>query len=392
MRYKRFTCFILVIFLLGCAAPMQQTAVMEPQQTAAVPTNTPLPEVVITYVDDDTNLASAIPLPSTPIPSAVQTAETTLEPTAAPEPTSTPLSYEPGEGVYTIAWISDPQHYSAKFPELYESMTMFLRDNREQLHLEYIMHTGDLVNKTSDDAQWKVAQRAQSYIDEIPNGVLAGNHDCQKPDLFKPYSKYFGEGHYKGKPWYGESYKDNRGHYDLMTIGQTDYLFVYMSFGPDAGCIKWLNSVFAKYPERVGVLLLHDYFTNEFERSADGDKLFKKVVQKNKNVYMVLCGHRYGAYRQIDNLDDDGDGVADRTVVQMMFNYQAAGKVGGDGYLRLMQIDEQNGTLHMLTYSPSLDDFNRFDDPANREERYQIDETYEDFVLPLPWIGSKPAA
>lgn len=390
MRFKRFAYLLIAFLILGCTATGTQTTSVS-QNTTEAP-YTPLPEIVITFVDDDMNLASAIPLPQTPEPTAEPTVIPTPEPTSTPEPTPTPLPYEPADGVYTIAWISDPQHYSAKFPELYESMTSFLRDNRERLHLAYIMHTGDLVNKTSDEAQWEVAKRAQSYIDDIPNGVLAGNHDCQKPDLFKPYSRYFGESHYKDKPWYGESYKDNRGHYDLLTIGHTDYLFVYMSFGPDNGCIKWLNSVFAKYPERIGILLLHDYFTNDFERSEDGEKLFQKVVKPNSNVYMVLCGHRYGAYRQIDLLDDDKDGTADRTVYQMMFNYQAAGKVGGDGYLRLLQVDEDSGTMHMLTYSPSLDDFNRFDEPENREKHYEIDETSEDFILPLPWISENPAA
>ena len=186
--------------------------------------------------------------------------------------------------------------------------------------------------------------------------------------------------------WYGGSYQNNRGHYDLLTLGQTDYLFVYMSFGLDDGCIRWLNETFAAYPDRVGFLMVHEYFNNDYELSKDGVKLFKQVVCKNPNLYMVLCGHRYGAYRQTDAVDDDGDGIKDRTVHQMMFNYQAAGKVGGDGYLRLIQVNESEKTMHVLTYSPKLDDFNRFDDPANREKHYQIDETAEDFILTIPWM------
>ena len=70
----------------------------------------------------------------------------------------------------------------------------------------------------------------------------------------------------------------------------------------------------------------------------------------------------------------------------MMFNYQASLRDGGGGYLRLMQIDEAHGTLYTMTYSPLLDDFNRFDDPNNREKNYPFNEQNEEFVLPLPWI------
>ena len=33
----------------------------------------------------------------------------------------------------------------------------------------------------------------------------------------------------------------------------------------------------------------------------------------------------------------------------------------------------------------TFDDFNRFDDPNNRESYYPFDEKNEEFVLPLPW-------
>lgn len=371
----------LLLLLSGCR--MRDTA-------AQKPTATPELEVVIAYLEAPNTDAAVSPASWVPNDSDAPAQATTAPvpthtPKAGSKPTEMPRYIVP-EGVYTIGWISDPQHYSAKFPAYYEAMTAFLRDQREALRLAYVINTGDLVHKTSDEKQWEVAVRAQAALEEIPNGVLAGNHDCQEPDRFEPYGRHFGEKKYKDKPWYGGSYQNNRGHYDLMTIGKTDYLFVYMSFGPDNGCIKWLNKVLSQYPDRVAFLCLHDYFTNEYVRSEDGEKLFSKVVKKQPNVRFVLCGHRYGAVCRPETLDDDGDGRADRTVYQMMFNYQAAGKEGGDGYLRLMQFDEANRTLHMLTYSPSLDDFNRFDDPAMRETHYDIDETAEEFTIPIEWL------
>lgn len=385
MRLKGFAFILLLSFLLGCSGQTEQVADMSQTQETEIPPE----QIIITVLEAENTPAPSKEVPTftpTPEPTDTPAPTDTPEPTDTPAPTPTPKPYVAGDGIYTFGWISDPQHYSAKFPEYYESMTMFLRDHQEELHLEYIIHTGDLVNKTSDEKQWEVAVRAQSYIDDIPNGVLAGNHDCQQPKLYGPYSARFGEAHYKNRSWYGGSYEDNRGHYDLMTLGTTDYLFVYMSFGLNDACVRWLNQVFAEYPDRVGFLMVHEYFNNDYKLSKDGVKLYNEVVTKNQNLYMVLCGHRYGAYTRSTEIDDDGDGYADRTVDQMMFNYQAAGKEGGDGYLRLIQVDEANREMHILTYSPALDDFNRFDDPAKREVHYEIDETAEDFVLPIPWM------
>ena len=100
---------------------------------------------------------------------------------------------------------------------------------------------------------------------------------------------------------------------------------------------------------------------------------------------MVLCGHKYGAYLFPESFDDNGDGAEDRTVYQMLFNYQASLKDGGGGYLRLIQINEADGTMHVMTYSPVFDDFNRFDDPNNRESYYPFDENNEEFTCRLPW-------
>ena len=364
---------VCLCIMIGCTGPEQEKPetgadpVVDTDEIVIVPQESPR-ETYATVSDGPT-------APETPA-----SAET-----PAPVERELPNKYTAAEGVYTIAWISDPQHYSKKFPETYYAMTGFLAEHREEMNLAYIINTGDLVHNTDLDSEWAVADRAQGMIDDIPNGVLAGNHDVLDPIGYETFSKVFGEKRYRDKPWYGGSFENNRGHFDLMTIGETDYLFVYMGFGPTKKAIQWVYDVFQQYPERVGILCVHDYYTKTLELSEDGQKWHDRVVAKTPNLYMVLCGHKYGAYCIPETFDDDGDGREDRTVYQMMFNYQASLKDGGGGYLRLMQIDERQGTLHMMTYSPVFDDFNRFDDPDNREEYYPFDERNEEFVIPLPW-------
>ena len=374
MQRRMMIVFALVL-LLGCTS----------SQTL-LPSESPDPspqeiEVIVSITDEP--IASLLPT-EPPAQSAAPT--DTPVPTETPIPTDTEKSYVAKDGVYTIAWISDPQHYSKKFPETYYAMTGFLAEHREEMHLAYIINTGDLVHNTDQNSEWTVADRAQSMIDDIPNGVLAGNHDVLEPIGYKTFSELFGEKRYRDRPWYGGSFENNRGHFDLITIGETDYLFVYMGFAPTKKAIQWVYDIFREYPDRVGILCLHDYYTKTLELSEDGKKWHDRVVVNTPNLYIVLCGHKYGAYCIKETLDDNKDGKEDRTVYQMMFNYQASLRDGGGGYLRLMQIDEAHGTLYTMTYSPLLDDFNRFDDPNNREKNYPFNEQNEEFVLPLPWI------
>ena len=255
--------------------------------------------------------------------------------------------------------MSDPQHYSKKFPETYYAMTSFLRDHREEMHLEYVINTGDLVHNPDEQEQWDVAVRAQEMIDDIPNGVLAGNHDVLDPVGYTAFCKLFGEKRYRDKPWYGESYEDNRGHFDLLTIGETEYLFVYMGFAPDNKAIRWVKEVFDRFPERIGVLCLHDYYTKTQTLSDDGKKWHDEVVAKSPNLYMVLCGHKYGAYCFPESFDDDGDGTPERTVNLLMLNRQTSSYA-----YRVLLFDPVSRSIEVRTYG------------LGKSEMMQKDEAY----------------
>jgi hypothetical protein len=129
------------------------------------------------------------------------------------------------------------------------------------------MHTGDIADDYvatdraagNDDPEyeWKNADAQYKRFDEagLPYGVLAGNHDVgHAADDYSNFSTYFGESRYRGNPWYGGSYKDNRGHYDLITVGGVDFLMLYMGWpavnnaASNDEDIAWMNAVIQRYP------------------------------------------------------------------------------------------------------------------------------------------------
>ncbi len=290
--------------------------------------------------------------------------------------------------VFTFLWTSDPQWYSFKYPEIIEHQNQWIAENYENHDIRYMFHTGDFVNLPHEHDEWAVMDESYKDLDAcgIPYGVLPGNHDVDGDDHTE-YSQYFGADRYKNNKWYGGDYKDNFGHYDLMKIGGVEFIFMYMGYNTEntSDDFEWMNEVLAEHSDRIAILCFHDYLKVSGQRSSNGDAFFENVVLQNPNVRLVLCGHNYLATRRADAIDDNGDGVADRTVFQMMANYQSTLN-GGNGFMRFMECDLKNGTISSTTYSPYLDRFG-----SDLEDGRPFDEygTIDEFTIPFDF--SKPA-
>ncbi|MBO1902914.1 lamin tail domain-containing protein [Leucobacter weissii] len=306
---------------------------------------------------------------------------------------------------FTIAWESDTQYYnrnegflagtggSDKFYQHQLNIHDFLRTERDALNLQYLMHTGDIVDGSKQDHQWQNADAAYRILDDIglPYGVLAGNHDVDGAAAdYTEYGQYFGEERFAANPWYGGSYKNNRGHYDLISANGLDLLVLYMGWPDNVSKtelntedIEWMNSVIRQYPERKVWINLHEYMLTTGGLGPFPQRVFDEVVATNPNVFAVGSGHYHDAYTRTDDFDDDGDGTADRTVYSMLFDYQALAE-GGQGFLRLLHFDNEDERILVRTYSPSLGVFNSDNAALNDPPGHQ------EFEIPYAEVGLDP--
>ena len=97
------------------------------------------------------------------------------------------------------------------------------------MNIQYLFHDGDIVDDVDMISQWENADAAYKKLDEagLPYGVLAGNHDVgHLAGDYTNYSTYFGEDRFINNQWYGESYKNNRAHYDLISVGGIDFIMM----------------------------------------------------------------------------------------------------------------------------------------------------------------------
>ena len=286
---------------------------------------------------------------------------------------------------FTLAVESDTQYYNEEFHQHQTAIHDYLLDERSDLNLQYLFHTGDIVDDYDQLWQWDYADPEYRKLDAagLPYGVLAGNHDVGHKEVdYTNYGTYFGADRYQANPWWGGDYKNNRGHYDLITAGGIDFLMLYMGWGPGDDEIAWMNEVLAQYPERIVVLNLHEYMLTTGGLGPIPQQIYDEVIATNPNVRMVFSGHYHDAYTRIDGFDDDGDGTDDRQVYQILFDYQGLPE-GGLGYLRLLHFDNENQQIIARTYSPSLDDYDA-DDPS-------LDPEHQEFTMPYAALGIQPA-
>ena len=290
-------------------------------------------------------------------------------PAAAWDGYSIPENYD-----FAFAWETDTQYYSEEFFQHYLDMNNWIVENKDNLNIRYVIHTGDIVDDFDMIYEWENADEAMKILDDakMPYGVLAGNHDIAAGAMeYENYQKYFGAHRVENQPTFGEAYKDNIGHYDLLTENGQDFVILYMSWDIYQNEIDWMNSVLQKYSDRKAILCFHTYTRVAYNSDGGlmdyyGQLVQENVVAKNPNVIAVLNGHYHGASYETTVFDDDGDGVYDRTVYQVCTDYQS-GFEGGNGYIKMLYFDLDNNKIYINSYSPSINDYNYYDNAAVTE-------------------------
>lgn len=309
-------------------------------------------------------LVQGFATPGTPKTSSAVSSLVTDAPSSAWDGTARPENYD-----FAFAWMTDTQYYVENWPYHFTQQNEWLVDIADEWDVRYTIHTGDLVDEYELNEQWLVADSAMKILDDagMPYGVLGGNHDVAAGNQeYGNYWKYFGEQRFADKPWYGGSYNNNLGHYDLLTENGQDMIILYMSWDIYEEEINWMNQVLAQYSDRMAIIALHRYtnvkMTNNTYLDYAGKVLQENVVAKNPNVIAVINGHYHGSAIETTAFDDNGDGIDDRQVYQICTDYQSDVE-GGSEYIKFLYFDLQNNKVYMNSYSPYREDFNYFDTP-----------------------------
>jgi hypothetical protein len=287
--------------------------------------------------------------------------------------------------------LPDTQTYAEKYPEVLDSQINYIL--REQKNIDLVLQQGDLT-QNNNDKEWEIIKTAFSKLDgKLPYVLAAGNHDMGSTagkfaDVRNStlYNQYFPLTHMSQLPAFGEAFEgkmDNA--YYLLQTGKVSWLIFTFEFGPRNAVLDWANDIIRRHPERTVIINTHSYMYSDSTRQGpgdnwrpqaygvgkdkgdsavnDGEQIWTKLVKQHPNVRFVFSGHVLNTgVGTLVSINDEG-----YAVYQMLANYQEGvrGSVkGGNGWLRIVDMDFKKKTTTITTYSPYINQY--MNDPAHR--------------------------
>lgn len=299
-----------------------------------------------------------------------------------------------GKNLYQskIVLLPDTQYYAEKYPEVLDSQINWIVRNSKEI--DYVLQQGDLT-QNNNDKEWEIVQKAFNKLDNVVPYVLAvGNHDMGSiagkfADVRNTtlYNKYFPFTKMSSLPGFGGTFENDKtdNAYYLFQKGKFKWLVLTLEFGPRNEVLQWANDIVAKHRDRTVILNTHSYMYSDSTRQGpgdswrpqaygigkdtlhqqvnDGEQIWEKLVKKQPNIRFVFSGHILNSgVGTLISINDYG-----YYVYQMLANYQSEikGSVkGGNGWLRVLDMDMRKKTLSVKTYSPYINQFK--EDPAHQ--------------------------
>ncbi len=261
------------------------------------------------------------------------------------------LDMPPRPTPFSIVWLSDTQMMSyQRYPGRMAEMGQWIADEQEEKNILYVVQTGDAVENGFSDWQWEEFDTLYNeFRGRIPFLAVAGNHDVGIQQ--KSYEAFLQREYVAGIPP-EQAYDNGRAAYATFTAGGIKFIILGAGWFAEIEATPWMNEVLQRYSDHVAILLFHGYIAENGRYTIVGKNMFENVVKPNPNVRLVLCGHVCGTGFRAEDIDDTGDGIPDRRVNAMLYNYQDFELESGQ--LRLLTFDPATHGLTVMTYSPPL--------------------------------------
>lgn len=281
-----------------------------------------------------------------------------------------------------IVLLPDTQTYAEKFPEVLDSQINWVLKNAKDIN--FVLQQGDLT-QNNNDKEWKIIQSAFSRLNKkVPYILAAGNHDMGSADgkfadvrNSNLFNTYFPVAQMSGLPGFGgvaEAGKMDNAYYVFKTT-KINWLVITLEFGPRNSVVDWANKIIKNHPGHSVIINTHSYMYSDSTRQGpgdnwrpqaygvgkdkgdssvnDGEEIWRKLVKLHPNTRFVFSGHVLNTgVGTLISINDAG-----YPVYQMLANYQEGVKgsvKGGNGWLRIIDMDFKKKRLKVSTYSPYI--------------------------------------
>jgi hypothetical protein len=274
---------------------------------------------------------------------------------------------------FTLAIFGDTQGEVTVNPQMFFSQLNWIRAKRDSLNIPMALHVGDITNFDNYN-QWEIASKGFEILDDanIPYALATGNHDTHAVGKHSgsaapgnvnanlrntdKFNAYFPVSRLTAQRGRFEPGKSDNAYYTFRADG-LNWLVLSLEFCARRGPVNWAEEVVADHPSYNVIVLTH-YFLNSNgtvgQRNAGyGDlspqQIDDLLIKTYPNIIMVVSGHVDSSAHHIDT------GIHGNKIYEILQDYQGKGHDYGGGYLRLISIDPDAGTISAKMYSPYYD-------------------------------------
>ena len=247
---------------------------------------------------------------------------------------------------------------------------------------------GDITNNNKEYA-WKVADKSFRVLDDagIPYSIVYGDNDIKNP--VKNYydgirhteflNKYFPVSRFDkpGTWWKGGFFEPGKidNYYCLFEYKDYKYLIMNLELAPRSAVLNWADNIITQYASRKVIIVTHDYLdrngkllddlktfnldgrdANDKLKGNNADAVFKKLVKKNPNVILVLCGHKEGEVQKEVKIKESRGSDEKRIVFEILSDFQderlkGTDEKSGKGLLRVLKFYPGKNEIAVTTVS-----------------------------------------
>jgi hypothetical protein len=296
------------------------------------------------------------------------------------------LSFSDREDYFSIILLPDTQNYTSRFPDIMYQQMDWIVKNKDPLNIQYVVHMGDITDDNKESA-WEVASRSYKILENaaIPYSIVYGDNDIKNPVTDKYdgirhtefLNKYFPVSRFdkKGSWWSGGFFEPGKidNYYCLFNYGEYKFMIMNLEIAPRSAVLKWANHTISQNISHKVIVVTHDYIDSDGKRLDDlksfgmngkdangkprgnnADDIFDKLLKKNPNILMILCGHKNGTYEKTIKISRESEKT--RKMFEILSDFQdeklkGSDEKSGKGLLRVLKIYPEKNEIVLTTIS-----------------------------------------
>lgn len=254
---------------------------------------------------------------------------------------------EDTDDTFTIIWLADTQDMAYhSYDHALQKMGKWIIDQKDLLDIRYVVQTGDMVDNGASAWQWALFDEMfLQFKGKIPYIGAAGNHEIKK----NGYLEYLMRPEVRMIPR-SNAYMAGKSSFCTLEVHGVKLILVAIGNNAEKESADWVHKVLSQHSDYSAIILVHDNLYQGARYSVIGKWMRDNIIKVNPNIRLVLSGNALNTSAITEEFDDNGDGTAERKVVEMMYNYQAYGE--DCGQLRALQFNTREHSITVTTYSP----------------------------------------